>query len=103
MTDPLLRLETRIAARADSSGDTSYTAELLGRGQAYVARKFGEEAVELILAGAAEPRGAVIAEAADVLYHLAVLLRARGVSVADIATELERREARSGLEEKASR
>jgi phosphoribosyl-ATP pyrophosphohydrolase len=98
--DDLARI---IAERASAGADQSYTSALLGKGAAHCARKFGEEAVELAIAAVAQDDGAVRAEAADVLYHLLVVLRSRGVALADVMSELERRTARSGLEEKASR
>ena len=92
-----------IDRRAGASADASYTKSLLARGAAYCARKFGEEAIELTVAGAAEGEDAVRAEAADVLYHLLVLLRARGVPLRSVLGELEGRTRRSGHEEKAAR
>ena len=95
---------TRIVAergRADPA--QSYTAKLMAAGIAEVAKKLGEEGVELALAAVADPPDRVVAEAADLLYHLAVLLAARGVALADVEAELARRTDRSGLAEKASR
>jgi phosphoribosyl-ATP pyrophosphohydrolase len=92
-----------IAARAEADAGKSYTKSLLEKGAAACARKFGEEAVEFVIAAVSEDAEAFRAEAADVLYHLLVALRARGVALADVLAELERRTARSGLEEKASR
>jgi phosphoribosyl-ATP pyrophosphohydrolase len=92
-----------IAARAEADAVKSYTKSLLEKGAAACARKFGEEAVEFVIAAVSEDTAALRAEAADVLYHLLVALRARGVALADVLAELERRTARSGLEEKASR
>lgn len=103
MTDPLLRLEALVADRATGDPALSYTARLLATGLPLVARKLGEEAVEVVVAALSADRDALIGEAADLLYHLAVLLRAREVAVADIAAELARREDRSGIAEKASR
>lgn len=99
----LTDLEALVAARANASPETSYSAKLLAGGPARAAKKFGEEAIELALATAAEGEEAVRNEAADVLYHLLIILYARGIAVADVMDELERRTARSGLEEKASR
>ncbi len=76
---------------------------LLEKGAARCARKFAEEAIELTVAAAAEDENAVRAEAADVLYHLLVVLQARGVTFASVVSELEGRSRRSGHEEKASR
>jgi len=96
-------LEQRIRERAKASPEESYTRKLLDRGVAQCAKKFGEEAVEAVIAAANEDREHVIGEAADVLYHLLVLLQSRGVALADVMEELERRTAQSGLAEKASR
>ena len=81
----------------------SYTRKLLDKGVAQCAKKFGEEAVEAVLAAVGEDRERVIAEAADVLYHLLVLLHARDVTLAEVEALLESRTKKSGLEEKASR
>ncbi len=96
-------LDAIIARRADSSAEASYTRTLLEKGVAHCAKKFGEEAIEATIAAVAQDDTALRAEAADVLYHLLVMLRARGVALADVFGELERRTTRSGLEEKASR
>jgi len=96
-------LARTIAERARTGEATSYTARLLGNGAAYCARKFGEEAVEFVIAAAADDEAAVSAEAADVLYHLLVVLQAREVPLSAVIGELERRTRQSGLEEKASR
>ena len=92
-----------IDRRAEASAEKSYTRSLLDKGAAHCARKFGEEAIELTIAAAAEDEAAVRAEAADVLYHLLVLLRARGVSYDSVVGELEGRTRQSGHEEKAAR
>jgi phosphoribosyl-ATP pyrophosphohydrolase len=97
------QLAETIAQRAGASPHASYTRSLLDRGAAQCARKFGEEAIELTIAAAAEDDNAVRAEAADVLYHLLVLLRARGVPFESVMSELESRTRSSGHEEKASR
>ncbi len=96
-------LARKIDARAGGSAVASYTASLLGKGAAHCARKFGEEAVELVVAAAALDESAVRAEAADVLYHLLVVLRARGVALRSVMEELGKRSAQSGHQEKASR
>ena len=96
-------LAATIDARAASGGDASYTRKLLDKGVAHCAKKFGEEAVETVLAAVGEDRERVISEAADVLYHLVVLLEARGIAVTEVETELATRTAQSGLQEKASR
>ena len=92
-----------IAARARSGDPGSYTAKLIGEGVERCAKKFGEEAVEAALAAVAGDKAALTAEAGDVLYHLLVMLEARGVALDSVMAELEKRTARSGLEEKASR
>jgi phosphoribosyl-ATP pyrophosphohydrolase len=96
-------LEKRVRERAAASADASYTRKLLDRGVAYCAKKLGEEAVEAVLAAAAEDRERVIAESADLIYHLLVVLRARDISLAEVEAELALRVKTSGLEEKASR
>jgi len=99
----LSELDAIIAERAQASAENSYTRTLLGKGALHCAKKFGEEAVEATIAAVAQDDAALRAEAADVLYHLLVMLRARDVPLADVFKELERRTSRSGLEEKASR
>jgi phosphoribosyl-ATP pyrophosphohydrolase len=96
-------LARTIDQRAGASAETSYTRSLLDRGATHCARKFGEEAVELVIAAAALEEDAVRAEAADVLYHLLVVLRARGVALSSVIDELGRRSGRTGHDEKASR
>ncbi len=92
-----------IAARASESADRSYTRKLLDAGIEKCVKKLGEEATETIIAATAGTKEQVVAESADLLYHLLVVLKARGVSLPDVYAELERRTAQSGLEEKASR
>ena len=92
-----------IDRRAGASAEKSYTKSLLDRGPAHCARKFGEEAIELTIAAAAEDQAAVRSEAADVLYHLIVLLKAREVPFDSVVRELENRTRQSGHEEKAAR
>ena len=99
----LQRLATTIDARAGSDADTSYTAQLLAKGLEKIAAKIIEEGRELAAALTSESGKAVAAEAGDVLYHMLVGLRARGVSLEDVAAILEAREGTSGLEEKANR
>jgi len=99
----LADLEQRVKERAKASPDVSYTRKLLDKGVAHCAKKFGEEAVEAVLAVVSEDRERVIAESADVLYHLFVMLHVRGVTLAEIEALLETRAKKSGLEEKASR
>lgn len=101
--DVLTRLSATIEARKGASPDSSYTASLLAKGPERCARKFGEEAVEAVLAGALGQREELTAEAADVLYHLAVLLAANGLTFADVAAVLAAREGVSGHDEKAGR
>jgi phosphoribosyl-ATP pyrophosphohydrolase len=96
-------LEKRVQARAQASPDVSYTRKLLDRGVAQCAKKLGEEAVEAAIAAIAEDRERVIGEAADVLYHLLVVLHARGITLAEVETELGERTRQSGLDEKAAR
>lgn len=96
-------LERRVAARAKANADVSYTRKLLDRGPAYCAKKLGEEAVETVLAAISERRDRVIAESADLLYHLLVLLKARGIKLAEVEAVLQSRTAQSGLQEKAAR
>jgi phosphoribosyl-ATP pyrophosphohydrolase len=96
-------LAANIDNKAKSSPDNSYTAQLLAKGVEKCAKKFGEEAVELALAAVQGKRAEATQEAADVLYHLLVLLKASGISPADVMAELQRREGTSGLVEKAQR
>ena len=103
MTFSLTDLERIVAERAEATDGTSYTAQLMAKGPARIAKKLGEEGVEAALACAAGNRDELRAEAADVLYHLLVALRANGVPLADVMEELARRTGQSGLEEKASR
>jgi phosphoribosyl-ATP pyrophosphohydrolase len=96
-------LEKRVQSRARESADVSYTRKLLDRGVAQCAKKFGEEAVEAALAAVGEDKSRMTAEAADVLYHLLVLLHARGISLDEVEAELGARTRQSGLDEKAAR
>jgi len=97
------KLAATIAARAKASPDSSYTAKLLNAGVEKCAKKFGEEAFELALAAAVNDRAHTAQEAADVIYHLLVLLQAAGVSLKEVEEILTHRESQSGLQEKASR
>ena len=90
-------------ARARESAEVSYTRKLLDRGVDQCAKKFGEEAVEAAIAAVGEDRKSLIREAADVLYHLLVMLHARGISLDEVEAELGARSHQSGLEEKAAR
>jgi phosphoribosyl-ATP pyrophosphohydrolase len=92
-----------VALRAQSADPQSYTAKLAAAGALRCAKKLGEEAVEAALAGAVGDRDALRAEAADVLYHLLVLLHVNGVPYRDVLAELERRTGETGLQEKARR
>ncbi len=103
MSDVLERLAATVAARAGGDPASSHTAAMLAKGPGKCAEKFGEEAVEAIVAAASGDRAGLVHEAADVLYHLQVMLQAAGVQWVDVTGELERREGRSGIEEKASR
>ena len=96
-------LEKRVRDRAQASADKSYTRKLLDRGIDHCAKKFGEEAIEAAIAAVAENRDRMIAEAADVLYHLLVVLHARGVSLAEVEAALAERTRQSGLDEKTAR
>ena len=99
----LERLESTIAERSGADIAESWTARLLAGGRNRCAKKFGEEAVETVLAGASGSRSDLINEASDTLYHLLVLLRANEVSLSDVFEELERRESQSGIAEKRGR
>jgi phosphoribosyl-ATP pyrophosphohydrolase len=101
--DTLSRLEATIRKRLAASPEESYVAKLHARGLPVIARKLGEEAVETVIAALSGSREELTGEAADVLFHLLVLLAEKGVPLADVLAELERREGTSGLEEKASR
>lgn len=103
MSFTLEALAERVALRAAASPDESYTAKLLAAGPERCARKFGEEAIELVIAAATSDRQGGVGEAADVLFHLLVLLRAADIPLAEVMAELERRTAQTGLEEKAAR
>lgn len=101
--DTLARLEAVIASRRNAAPETSYVAQLNHRGVPVIARKLGEEAVEAIVAALAEDDAELVGEAADVLFHLMVLLNAKGIALQQVMDELDRREGVSGIEEKASR
>lgn len=96
-------LAALIKSRRDDSASTSYTKTLLDAGMPKIAKKFGEEAVETVIAAIADDRSALINEAADTLYHLLVMLEARDISLDEVLRELERRMKQSGLAEKAAR
>ena len=99
----LERLNQTIRSRREADADTSYTRQLLDDGIERCARKFGEEATETLIAALAQDEMALTKEAADLLYHLLVLLESRGVPLADVMAELEDRMGQSGLAEKAGR
>jgi len=97
------RLAATIEARKTADPDGSWTAKLLAKGPEKCAEKFGEEAVEAIVEAVKGDTAALTREAADVVYHLLVMLAARDVTLADVIAELERREGVSGIDEKAGR
>jgi phosphoribosyl-ATP pyrophosphohydrolase len=103
MTFTLADLEKRVHARAQASAAESYTRALLDKGVTHCAKKLNEEAFEIGLAAVQEDKTRVVAEAADLVYHLLVLLEARGVTLAEVEAALEKRTAQSGHQEKASR
>ena len=96
-------LEKRVAVRAKARAEVSYTRSLLDRGIAHCAKKLGEEAIETGLAAVGESRKRVASEAADLLYHLLVVLRARKIALREVEAALSKRMAQTGLAEKASR
>ncbi len=96
-------LEQRVNDRARESADVSYTRKLLDRGITHCAKKLGEEAVEAAIAAVGEDKERMIAEAADVLYHLLVVLHARDITLDEVEAVLAARSRQSGLDEKASR
>ena len=97
------QLAATIEARKAADPESSWTAKLLAKGPEKCAEKFGEEAVEAIIAAVKNDRENLTYEAADVLYHLLVMLAARDVAISDVLAELERRQGVSGIAEKASR
>ena len=101
--DALTRLEATVTARLSADPSESYVASLMAKGLPAIARKLGEEAVEAVVAALSGSDEELVGEAADVLFHLTVLLAAKGVSFEQVMSELERREGISGLDEKASR
>ena len=96
-------LATLIAARASADPDSSWTAKLLSKGPEKGAEKFGEEAIEAIIEAVKGDNAALTSEAADVLFHLLVMLQSRGVALSDVMAELARRQGTSGIAEKAAR
>jgi phosphoribosyl-ATP pyrophosphohydrolase len=103
MTATLEKLESTIRARREADPAASYVASLFARGMPKIAQKLGEEAVETVIAAMAGDRAALTGEAADLLFHLSVLLVAADLPLSDVMAELERREGTSGLAEKAAR
>lgn len=97
------RLAATIAARRGADPETSWTAKLLAKGPEKCAEKFGEEAIEAIIEAVKGDRERLVSEAADVLYHLLVMLAARDVTLDQVLAELDRREGKSGIAEKAAR
>jgi phosphoribosyl-ATP pyrophosphohydrolase len=96
-------LAATIDVRAASGGEASYTRKLLDKGPEHCAKKLGEEAVETVIAAIGNDRAHLIAESADLLFHLLVLLKSRGVALADVEAALAQRTGMSGLQEKAAR
>ena len=96
-------LEKRVRDRAQAEPGASYTRTLLDKGLPHCAKKLGEEAVEVAIAALAEDRSRVVAETADLLYHLLVVLHARGIALAEVEVELGGRTQQTGLDEKAAR
>lgn len=92
-----------IESRKGADPATSYTAKLFSKGRAHVAKKFGEEAVEAVIAATAQERSHVVSESADVLYHLLVLWADCGVTPAEVYAEIEKRKGTSGIDEKRKR
>lgn len=106
MDDPatiLSRLEATIEQRRAGDPQASYVAKLNARGMGKMAQKVGEEATEVVIAALSGSHGDLVGEAADLLFHLMVLLNAKGVALADVLAELQRREGTSGIAEKLSR
>lgn len=99
----ITKLAETIAARAQADPESSWTAKLLAKGPEKCAEKFGEEAIEAIIAAVKNDSDELINESADVLFHLMVMLQSRGVTLAQVEAELARREGTSGIAEKAAR
>ncbi len=99
----LADLEKRVHERAKASATESYTRALIDKGVAHCAKKLGEEAIETVLAALQDDNERLIAESADLLYHLLVVLEARGVTLAEVEAALQKRTAQSGHAEKAAR
>ncbi len=103
MRDTLDRLEAVIAQRRGAAADSSYVASLFAKGREKIAQKVGEEATETVIAALTGDPEKLTAEAADLLFHLMVLLAEGGVRIDDVLAELDRRDGVSGITEKASR
>ena len=101
--DTFARLEATIADRRGSDPASSYVASLFARGRARIAQKIGEEATETVIAAMGDDPAKIVPEAADLLFHLCILLADAGLSLDDVRAELDRREGVSGLVEKAAR
>lgn len=102
-TDPLARLEAVIRERRTGDPESSYVAKLTAKGRAKIAQKVGEEAVETAIAAVSESTEALTSEAADLVFHLLILLADAGLSLDDVRAEIVAREGRSGIDEKAAR
>lgn len=103
MSETLDRLEAVIAERRNASADSSYVASLFAKGREKIAQKVGEEATETVIAALSGDPAKLTAEAADLLFHLMILLAEGGLSINDVLDEIEQREGISGIMEKASR
>ena len=103
MSDFLDTLEATIRSRKGADPASSYVAKLFGKGRAKIAQKVGEEATEVVIAAVSETPQALTGEAADLVFHLLVLLADAGLSLEDVRGELRRREGVSGIDEKAAR
>ncbi|QJB68830.1 phosphoribosyl-ATP diphosphatase [Parasphingorhabdus halotolerans] len=103
MNDTLAKLEETIRMRRAANAPDSYVASLGRNGRAKMAEKLGEEAVEAVIAAVQDDKPAMVGEAADLMFHLLVLLADMDLSMADVLAELERREGLSGITEKSSR
>ena len=103
MNKILERLDSTIQRKTTESPNKSHTAKLLKKGTEKCAEKFGEEAIELIVASIKKKKKEIIGEAADTLYHMLVLLRSKNISINEVMTELASREGISGIEEKRKR
>ncbi len=101
--DLLERLEATLAARLGADPASSYVASLHAQGQDQILKKVAEEAVETVIASKSGDRGSIVHETADLLFHCMVMLSWHGIALGEVLAELERREGRSGLDEKASR